>query len=213
MLGKLDWSAIPIGEPIPLAAAGVVLAVILRRSGLGGAKGYFPYIWREWITSVDHKRIGVMYVRACARDAAARRLGCPHDADAAGHRLSVARLSAAGALQPDILRARHHHDFFRRHAVRDRADEPDRSAAARRARCRVPDTQLGRVLAARRPVRCWSTSRWSSESSRVPAGCRIPPLSELTYSPGVGVDYYALVPADFGARHVWLPASTWSRPC
>jgi cytochrome o ubiquinol oxidase subunit I len=25
-------------------------------------KGWFPYLWREWITSVDHKRIGVMYV-------------------------------------------------------------------------------------------------------------------------------------------------------
>ncbi len=23
--------------------------------------GYLPYLWREWITSVDHKRIGVMY--------------------------------------------------------------------------------------------------------------------------------------------------------
>ena len=25
-------------------------------------KGWIPYLWREWITSVDHKRIGVMYV-------------------------------------------------------------------------------------------------------------------------------------------------------
>src|SRR5260370_10480826 len=25
-------------------------------------KGYWPYLWREWITSVDHKRIGVMYI-------------------------------------------------------------------------------------------------------------------------------------------------------
>ena len=24
-------------------------------------KGHVPYLWREWITSVDHKRIGVMY--------------------------------------------------------------------------------------------------------------------------------------------------------
>jgi cytochrome o ubiquinol oxidase subunit 2 len=23
-----------------------------------------PYLWREWITSVDHKRIGVMYIAA-----------------------------------------------------------------------------------------------------------------------------------------------------
>ena len=25
-------------------------------------KGYWPYLWREWLTSVDHKRIGVMYI-------------------------------------------------------------------------------------------------------------------------------------------------------
>ena len=25
-------------------------------------KGHWPYLWREWITSVDHKRIGVMYI-------------------------------------------------------------------------------------------------------------------------------------------------------
>lgn len=25
-------------------------------------KGWWGYLWREWITSVDHKRIGVMYM-------------------------------------------------------------------------------------------------------------------------------------------------------
>ena len=25
-------------------------------------RGHLPYLWREWITSVDHKRIGVMYM-------------------------------------------------------------------------------------------------------------------------------------------------------
>ena len=25
-------------------------------------KGYAPYFWREWVTGVDHKRIGVMYM-------------------------------------------------------------------------------------------------------------------------------------------------------
>ena len=26
-------------------------------------KGYVPYLWREWLTSVaDHKRIGIMYI-------------------------------------------------------------------------------------------------------------------------------------------------------
>src|SRR5690349_22759593 len=62
MLGKLNWSAIPIDQPIPLFAAGLVLVIILAVLAWAGIKGYFPHIWREWITSVDHKRIGVMYV-------------------------------------------------------------------------------------------------------------------------------------------------------
>ena len=62
MLGKLDWSTIPFDQPIPLIAAaaiGVILAAVL---GWITVKGHWPYLWNEWITSVDHKRIGVMYV-------------------------------------------------------------------------------------------------------------------------------------------------------
>src|SRR6202046_4278848 len=61
MFGRLTWQAIPWSEPIPLIAAGVVglaLAGVILWVFL---KGYAPYLWREWITSVDHKRIGVMY--------------------------------------------------------------------------------------------------------------------------------------------------------
>jgi cytochrome o ubiquinol oxidase subunit 1 len=61
MLGKLSWQAIPFDQPIPLAAAaimGFLMAALLIWIVL---KGYAPYLWREWITSVDHKRIGVMY--------------------------------------------------------------------------------------------------------------------------------------------------------
>jgi cytochrome o ubiquinol oxidase subunit 1 len=45
-----------------LIAAGVVLFAILAVLVWAGVKGHYPYLWREWITSVDHKRIGVMYV-------------------------------------------------------------------------------------------------------------------------------------------------------
>jgi cytochrome o ubiquinol oxidase subunit 1 len=61
MLGKLDWSAIPVNQPIPLLAAGGVMALMLAVLVWITAKGYWPYLWSEWITSVDHKRIGVMY--------------------------------------------------------------------------------------------------------------------------------------------------------
>ena len=61
MLGKLSWAAIPT-SPIPLVAAGVVGLVLLGVIGYAARRGWIPYLWREWITSVDHKRIGVMYV-------------------------------------------------------------------------------------------------------------------------------------------------------
>ena len=35
-------------------------------------KGHLPYLWKEWLTSVDHKRIGVMYVVLAHGDAVAR---------------------------------------------------------------------------------------------------------------------------------------------
>jgi len=61
MLGKLSWSAIPINQPIPLITASVVLVAILAVLAWVIIKGHLPYLWNEWITSVDHKRIGVMY--------------------------------------------------------------------------------------------------------------------------------------------------------
>ena len=35
--------------------------VILATLAWVTVKGHWPYLWNEWITSVDHKRIGVMY--------------------------------------------------------------------------------------------------------------------------------------------------------
>jgi len=61
LLGDLDWSAIPLDQPIPMIASGVVALGILAVLGWIVASGRLPYLWREWITSVDHKRIGVMY--------------------------------------------------------------------------------------------------------------------------------------------------------
>src|SRR6267154_6265277 len=62
MLGKLSWAAIPLDQPIPLMTGAIVLVAILLVLGWVIVKGHLPYLWEEWITSVDHKRIGVMYV-------------------------------------------------------------------------------------------------------------------------------------------------------
>src|ERR1700710_3153722 len=62
MLGKLTWAAIPVDQPIPLIAAALVVLAIIGVLTWVTVKGFWPYLWREWLTSVDHKRIGVMYL-------------------------------------------------------------------------------------------------------------------------------------------------------
>src|ERR1700760_1354339 len=61
MLGKLTWAAIPFDQPIPLITGGAVIVILFAVVAWIVLAGHLPYLWREWITSVDHKRIGVMY--------------------------------------------------------------------------------------------------------------------------------------------------------
>ncbi|MCI3204423.1 MULTISPECIES: cytochrome o ubiquinol oxidase subunit I [Pandoraea] len=62
IFGRLTLEAIPYHEPILLATfAGVAIGGIV----VVGAITYFKlwgYLWREWFTSIDHKKIGIMYV-------------------------------------------------------------------------------------------------------------------------------------------------------
>jgi len=62
VLGRLSWSAIPFEEPIALVTGLVVVFIVLAVLALVTLKGWWPYLWREWLTSVDHKRLGIMYV-------------------------------------------------------------------------------------------------------------------------------------------------------
>ncbi|HLH97443.1 MAG TPA: cytochrome o ubiquinol oxidase subunit I [Xanthobacteraceae bacterium] len=61
LLGKLSWSAIPIHEPIDMIASGLMIFAVIAILIWITARGHWPYLWNEWLTSVDHKRIGVMY--------------------------------------------------------------------------------------------------------------------------------------------------------
>src|SRR5689334_13620756 len=61
MFGKLDLSAIPLSQPIPLITSAIVVVIGLAVAVLITTKKLWPYLWHEWITSVDHKRIGIMY--------------------------------------------------------------------------------------------------------------------------------------------------------
>src|ERR1700730_9194061 len=62
MLGKLTWQAITFVRPIPLIAGSCGVAALLAILGWITLKGHTPCLWRECITSADHKRIGIMYV-------------------------------------------------------------------------------------------------------------------------------------------------------
>src|SRR3569623_608148 len=63
MFGKLGWGAIPFDQPLPLVASSVGALAILGVLVWAWRAGHFPYLWREWITSVAHKRIGAMYCK------------------------------------------------------------------------------------------------------------------------------------------------------
>ncbi|MDE2517790.1 MAG: cytochrome o ubiquinol oxidase subunit I [Rhodospirillales bacterium] len=62
MMGKLTLSAIPYNIPIVMGAvAGMIIAAVT----VLGLVTYFRlwgYLWKNWLTSVDHKKIGVMYI-------------------------------------------------------------------------------------------------------------------------------------------------------
>ena len=62
MFGKLTLSAIPYNVPIVMGAVGGSLLGALVVIGLITYYGKWSYLWKEWLTSVDHKRIGVMYI-------------------------------------------------------------------------------------------------------------------------------------------------------
>ena len=62
IFGRLSLEAIPYHEPILVAT---FIAVALGGAALIGGLTYYRlwgYLWKEWFTSVDHKKIGVMYI-------------------------------------------------------------------------------------------------------------------------------------------------------
>ncbi|KGQ33411.1 cytochrome o ubiquinol oxidase subunit I [Gallibacterium anatis] len=62
MLGKLSLDAIPFHEPIVMVTvSGIILGGIAVIIALTYFKLWGP-LWRDWITTVDHKRIGIMYI-------------------------------------------------------------------------------------------------------------------------------------------------------
>src|SRR3954467_14844405 len=189
LLGKLSWDAIPFDQPIVMAATAGMVAAIVLVLGWVTLKGYVPYLWREWITSVDHKRIGVMY---CLLGVLMLIRGF---ADAIMMRTQQAvAIDAPGYLPPE-----HYNQIFTAHGtimilfgamplvlglmnfvvplqlgVRDVAFPTFNSVG-------FWLTASGALLV--------NVSLLVGEFART-GWPPYPPLSETTYTPGVGVDYY-----------------------
>jgi cytochrome o ubiquinol oxidase subunit 1 len=189
MFGKLDFSAVPLSQPIPLITSVVVVLLALGVLALVTLKGWWPYLWHEWITSVDHKRIGTMY---CLLGGLMLIRGF---ADAIMMRTQQAvAINAEGYLPPE-----HYNQIFSAHGtimilfgamplvlgfmnflvplqlgVRDVAFPTFNSVG-------FWLTASGALLV--------NVSLFIGEFART-GWLPYPPLSETTYSPGVGVDYY-----------------------
>ena len=189
MFGKLSWAAIPFDQPIPLVTAAFVGVAIICVLAWITLKGWLPYLWREWITSVDHKRIGIMYVLL------AMVMLLRGFADAIMMRSQQAlAFQSEGYLPPE-----HYNQIFSAHGtlmiffvampfviglmnfvmplqlgIRDVAFPTLNSVS-------FWLTATGALLV--------NISLVVGEFART-GWLPYPPLSEMTYSPGVGVDYY-----------------------
>jgi cytochrome o ubiquinol oxidase subunit 1 len=190
MLGKLSWDAFPFSQPIPMAASMFIVAVMLGVSGLITWKGWWPYLWREWLTSVDHKRIGVMYVLL----ALVLLLRGFIDAIMMRTQLAIAAGGAQGYLPPE-----HYDQIFSAHGT-IMIFFMAMPFMVGLMNFVVP-LQLG-VRDVAFPV-LNATSFWLTAAGALLVNISLvvgefartgwlayPPLSELQFSPGVGVDYY-----------------------
>src|SRR3984957_17450726 len=190
LLGKLSWDAVPFDQPIIMVtSAGMILAIVFILSWIT-LKGYWPYLWGEWITSVAHKRIGVMY---CGLALIMLLRGFA-DAIMMRSQQAIAAGGAQGYLPPE-----HFDQVFSAHGtimiffmampfmiglmnfvvplqlgVRDMAFPTLNSVA-------LGLTASGILLI--------NISLAVGEFSKA-GWVAYPPLSELQFSPGVGVDYY-----------------------
>src|SRR5579862_7478177 len=189
MFGKLTWQAIPFDQPIPLAAGVLVVFGMAAVVIWIAVKGYVPYLWREWITSVDHKRIGIMYCLL----AAVMLLRGFIDALMMRSQQAMA-FHAAGYLPPE-----HYDQIFSAHGT-IMIFFVAMPFVIGLMNFVVP-LQLGVRDVAFPTLN--SVSFWLNAAGALLVNVSLvigefartgwlpyPPLSELSYSPGVGVDYY-----------------------
>lgn len=61
MFGKLNWDVIPYHDPIIMVVVAGMAVVMAGLVGWITYKKSWGYLWTEWISSVDHKKLGIMY--------------------------------------------------------------------------------------------------------------------------------------------------------
>ncbi|HEY0422786.1 MAG TPA: cbb3-type cytochrome c oxidase subunit I, partial [Rhodopila sp.] len=189
MLGKLTWAAIPWEQPIPLIAAAVVGLILLGVIAWVVLKGYLPYLWHDWITSVDHKRIGVMYTL----------LGLVMLIRGFIDAIMMRSQQALAYNSPGYLPPEHYNQIFSAHGT-IMIFFGAMPLVIGLMNFVVP-LQLGIRDVAFPTLN--STSFWLTATGALLVNVSLvigefartgwlpyPPLSELSYSPGVGVDYY-----------------------
>ena len=96
-----------------------VIMMLLTGIGIIGLISYlkrWKWLWNEWLTSVDPKRIGIMYIIVVSHHVLQRICRCPHDASSTS---SFCRrfpwLYFRRPLSRSLFCPWHDHDFFRRH--------------------------------------------------------------------------------------------------
>ena len=62
IFGRLSWESFPIHEPIVFSTMVVVVLLGLGIAGAVTKYRLWGWLWREWFTTVDHKKIGIMYM-------------------------------------------------------------------------------------------------------------------------------------------------------
>ena len=189
MFGKLTLDAIPWDQPIPLISGVTVVFLLLALLAWISLKGYMPYLWQEWITSVDHKRIGVMYVL----------LGLVMLLRGFVDAVMMRTHQAVAFHAPGYLPPHHYNQIFSAHGtiMIFFAAMPIIIGLMNF----VTPLQLGVRDVAFPTLN--STGFWLTASGALLVNMSLvvgefsqagwlpyPPLSELPYSPGVGVDYY-----------------------
>ncbi|WP_396328644.1 cytochrome o ubiquinol oxidase subunit I [Burkholderia anthina] len=189
MFGKLTLSAIPFDQPIIMVAGAFMgLAVLGILAGLT-ITGRWKWLWTEWLTTVDHKKLGVMYIIV------ALIMLLRGFADAIMMRMQLAlAYNAPGYLPP------HHYDqIFTAHGV-IMIFFMAMVFMVGLMNLVVP-LQIGARDVAFPFIN--SLSFWMTAVSAILINISLvigefaqtgwlayPPLSELQFSPGVGVDYY-----------------------